>query len=124
MMTHSERDQRILELMNIERAHPDAVKHERSMLEYAEKKLAEAIDATAGIQSRWEAFIPVLDEARRDGLVTEAIYHTIVKHRAAMYDPAAVPALGLKVEEARTALYAALVNVEAGQLAGTAQKGA
>ena len=123
MMTHSERDQRILELMNIEQAHPDAVKHERSMLEYAEKKLASAIDATAGIAALWAAFIPVLDEARRAGLVTESLHHAIAKHQAATYDASAVPALQLQVEESHNALLAALVRVEAAQLTETTQKG-
>lgn len=118
-MTHSERDQRIRELTDIERAHPEAVKHERAMVDSAQKMLDEAIDATAGVAALWAAFIPVLDQARRDGLVTEALHHAIVKHRAAMYDPAAVPALGLKVEEARSGLFAALVKIERGQTQST-----
>ena len=123
MMTHSERDQRIVELMNIEQAHPDAVKHERSMLEYAEKKLTDAMADVAEIKALWEAFSPHCDQARADGLVPEALHRAIAKHRAAMYDPNAVPALQLQVEESHNALLAALVRVEAAQLTETTQKG-
>lgn len=120
MMTDGERDQRIEQLERIERAHPEAVAHERAMLRHAETKLADAIADSAEIKAKWEAFSPHCDQALRDGLLTSELYDSIAKKRRGMYDPCAVPSLEMAVEDARTALYAELVRMEAGHRQTTA----